>query len=298
VDEPALLYGATVFTTLRWYGSEPAGCLADPRTAWPAHHDRLAGAIAEFGWPAPDWERVETGVGVLAAHWPVIRVTLFPDGREWILGRSLPADLDRWYVQGITAWLASDRPLPVGQPNAPALDASALDAHAPQEPGLFTRAIAARKTGNYLPSWLALQRARSLGATEAIAVAPSGEWLETSTGNLWAWREGQWWTPPCDGRSLPGIARSRLIQQLTATGQAVGERVWTPDWVQGCEVLAYSNSVVGLVPIRRVERSGQSLGDPVTVDPVTVIDDGRLAHGLTWEQRCDRVAAGRLLLTH
>ena len=102
ITDPGLLYGATVFTTLRVYEN-----LADPKTAWAAHRSRLTQSLEEFGWVMPDWQRVETGIGQIAD--PVVRVTIFPDGREWIVGRALPADLTQRQTEGITASLAAKR---------------------------------------------------------------------------------------------------------------------------------------------------------------------------------------------
>ena len=45
------------------------------------------------------------------------------------------------------------------------------------------------KTGNYLACWLAKNAgAKKVGAQEAILTSDQGEWLETSTGNLWGWK--------------------------------------------------------------------------------------------------------------
>ncbi|HCF27363.1 MAG TPA: 4-amino-4-deoxychorismate lyase, partial [Cyanobacteria bacterium UBA11049] len=49
------------------------------------------------------------------------------------------------------------------------------------------------------------------GAGEAILVDANGNWLETSTGNLWGWQNGCWWTPPLEAGILPGVVRQQLI---------------------------------------------------------------------------------------
>lgn len=219
IDDPGLLYGATVFTTLRVYDR----ALDDPRTAWTAHCDRLLHSINSFNWQVPDWNRIRQGAQALADDYPVLRIALFPDGREWIRGRSLPANLAQKQQEGIAAWVA-DTPL-------------------------FRREIAGYKTGNYLPPWLALQAARQLGAGEAILINRDGDWLETSTGNLWGWRDGRWWTPPTDGQILPGIARSRLVDALTERDLPPIEQPWSARLAAEFEALAYSNSAVGIVPI-------------------------------------------------
>ncbi|TAD74152.1 MAG: 4-amino-4-deoxychorismate lyase [Oscillatoriales cyanobacterium] len=226
--DPGLMFGATTFSTLRVYDRR----LDAPLTQWAAHCDRLRQTREQLGLPQPDWVAVETGARLLADRYPVLRVTLFADGREWVMGRQLPDQLDRKQAQGIVAWLARE----------------------PQ----YRRAIATHKTGNYFPCWLALRAAQTqaidLGtgpeaATEAILIDQNDRWLETSTGNLWGLRDGVWYTPPL-GDCLPGIARSHLIRQLQRAGRpVVVDRPWTADWVDQLEAIAYSNSAVEVVPI-------------------------------------------------
>ena len=170
-----LLYGATLFTTLRVYDCN----LDHAWTAWTAHQARLTRSLQAFHWVEPDWQQVRQGAEALAPHFPVLRVTVFPDGRELILGRSLPSDLVVKQTQGVMVWVADG-----------------------QEYG---RPLAAHKTGNYLNCWLALQAAQRMAAQEAVLVNDQGHWLETSTGNLWGWVDDQWWTPPLTAGILPGV---------------------------------------------------------------------------------------------
>ncbi|MEO1298143.1 MAG: 4-amino-4-deoxychorismate lyase, partial [Cyanobacteria bacterium J06636_16] len=55
LQDPALLYGATVFTTLRIYENR----LDHPWTAWQAHVTRTQRSLQAFGWSAPDWDRLQ-----------------------------------------------------------------------------------------------------------------------------------------------------------------------------------------------------------------------------------------------
>lgn len=228
LQEPALLYGATLFTTLRVYHQS----LHHPLTHWPQHQQRLQTSLQQLCWPEPDWADVEAAAATLAHHYPVLRVTLLPDGRPWIMGRSLPPGLATKQQQGIQAWLA----------NLPHL----------------RRPLAGYKTGNYLSAWLALQTAQGQGASEAILVDAEQNWLETSTGNLWGWRAEQFWTPPATGRILAGISCRQLQQWLSQRGQSVHQAPWTPDLVQSFTGLAYSNSVVEIIPIHTVVSDGQA----------------------------------------
>ncbi|WOD40312.1 aminotransferase class IV [Nodosilinea sp. E11] len=221
VNDPALLYGATVFTTLRIYGQS----LDHPLTQWQAHQQRLAQALEVFGWPCLDWNGLRQGAEALLQTYPVLRLTCLPDGRALVTGRDLPADLATMQSQGIVAWVArGDR---------------------------YQRPLPAYKTGNYLGAWLALQAAAQHGAREAILVDAQGQWLETSTGNLWGWANGHWHTP--GGTSLlAGIGRQLLLEHLEHQGDRVNRAPWPPGIIRRFEALAYSNSAVQVVPIHTV----------------------------------------------
>jgi branched-subunit amino acid aminotransferase/4-amino-4-deoxychorismate lyase len=238
IDAPGLLYGATVFTTLRVYEDS----LDHPQTNWIGHLRRLRSSLQTFDWQLPDWERVRQGAELLKAHFPVLRITIFPDGREWITGRNLPVNLIEKQQYGIAAWVA--------------------------ERGDSTRSLPTHKTGNYLAAWLALNQAQKYGAKEAILIDESGNWLETSTGNLWGWRDGKWWTPPLEAGILPGLMREQLIARLHAENEIVGEEPWTADFVAGLEAIAYTNSVVEIVPIHTILRNRTT--SPTTHYPLPI----------------------------
>ncbi|MEM6838437.1 MAG: aminotransferase class IV [Cyanobacteria bacterium P01_C01_bin.120] len=228
-QEPGWLFGATVFTTLRVYGQS----LDHPWTAWRAHIHRTERSLQAFQWCSPDWERVRQGADLLAQRYPVLRVTIFPDGRELVTGRSLPADLLTRQDQGITAWVADS--------------------------DTYNRALPAHKTGNYLSCWLALQAAQRNAAQEAILTNEQGHWLETSTGSLWGWADGQWWTPPLAAGILPGVMRSRVIQGLQVCQQILQITPWTSAQVAHFSYLAYTNSLVEVVPIHTVLQGAASV---------------------------------------
>ena len=229
ISDPGLLYGATVFSTMRVYDRS----LTHPLTNWQAHCDRLRDSIKAFHWQQPDWQRLKKGAEILSSHFPVLRLVVFADSREWITGRNLPTDLQERQKQGITAWVA-DNPL-------------------------FRRDLAAYKTGNYLGAYLALQKAYKLGAKEAILIDSNSNWLETSTGNLWGWRDGCWYTPSLDGGILPGITRSRLLNSLKSKNIPVQENSWTPEFVKGLKAILYGNCVVEIVPIQTIISQFNSL---------------------------------------
>ncbi len=220
IDEPGLLYGATVFTTMRVYQHS----IDSPLTNWAGHCDRLIASLRAFAWQQPPWERVQQGAIAMLQYFPVLRITIFPDGREWITGRELPASLTNDQKYGRAAYVVE-----------------------------LGRSLAAHKTGNYLSGWLAQSWARSRSAQEAILVdSSSGDWLETSTGNLWGWKDECWWTPPLDAGILPGIVRSQLINYLQAQNLAVKQDRWRCELVEDFEAICYTNSVVQVMPIHSV----------------------------------------------
>lgn len=221
IDDPGLLYGATVFTTLRVYDNS----LDSRLTHWKAHCNRLKSSLQTFGWRLPHEQQLRQGAEIMMTHFPVLRITVFPDGREWITGRLLPKNLTEKQDNGIIAAL------------------SRFD---------YSRSLPGHKTGNYLSAWLARSSVQQLDAQEAILVDGAGNWLETSTGNLWGWKDGTWWTPPLKMGILPGVVRGELRDWLRKEQQAVREEPWTPELVRGFEAIAYSNSVVETVPIHTV----------------------------------------------
>jgi 4-amino-4-deoxychorismate lyase len=235
ITDPGLLYGATVFSTVRVYED-----LGQPRSAWKAHCDRLRQSIQAFNWVEPDWARLRRGADWLARDYPVLRVTIFPDGREWITGRSLPHDLRERQTQGITARIITDA---------------------------GSRSLASHKTGNYLTPWLG----REMNAgQEGILTNRQGHWRETLTGNLWGWADGKWYTPPLTGdlEILPGIQRDRLIQGLRChngmDNQVDDRTVWDESLIARLTSLAYSNCVVELIPIHTVgDQAGRMIKFPL-----------------------------------
>lgn len=222
ITDPALLYGATHFTTLRIHDQT----LTHPRTHWPQHLQRLNQTPPHFS--SPNWESITQGAELLSKHYDILRITLFPDGRELITGRSLPPDLLDRQTKGITALLLK-----------------------PDQ----TRSLPHLKTGNYLAPWLALKDAQAQNCGEAIFTDDQNNWLETTTGNLWGYENGIWYTPPLSAGILPGIQRSALISLLQSQKIPIQQIQWSPDRIVQFESIAYSNSIVELIPIHTVIHS-------------------------------------------
>jgi len=233
LDEPGLCYGASVFTTMRVYERS----LCHHLTCWQAHCNRLNSSIQAFNWFQPDWQRLKRGAKQLSTHYPILRIAIFPSGKEWIVGRNLPKDLKQRQEKGITAWVAEDE--------------------------IYTRELAKHKSGNYLGAYLARDRAFSFNAQEAILTDSQGNWLETSTGNLWGWQDGSWYTPSLDSRILPGIKRSSLLYFLHQNNITVRENIWSAKFVSRLEAIFYSNCIVNIIPITKILKLGCIIEYPI-----------------------------------
>ncbi len=70
------------------------------------------------------------------------------------------------------------------------------------------------KTLNYLKNLRAKQAAQAAGGDEALFIDAGGLVLEGATSNVFVVKGGEVLTPPLEGRILPGIARSRVLQRL------------------------------------------------------------------------------------
>jgi 4-amino-4-deoxychorismate lyase len=228
LNDPGLCYGATSFTTMRVYNKS----LDHPLTSWQAHCDRLKTSLLAFGWQQPDWQQLKQGAEILAQSFPVLRMAVFPDGREWITGRNLPSNLEKLCADGITAWVAED--------------------------SLYRRDLPQYKTGNYLSAYLARNQALSFKAQEAILIDSQNNWLETSTGNLWGWQNDCWYTPGLESGILAGIARSRWLDFFQTRGIKAIENIWSPEFISTLEAIAYSNCVVDWLPIKTVVDGGKT----------------------------------------
>lgn len=226
VKDPAFLYGATVFTTLRVYD----GCLDHPLTNWSYHYDRTYHSIKTFDWEMPDWQKIREEAQYLTAHYPVLRITIFPDGKELILGRPLPDNLSQKQQEGIAGKVIENE--------------------------FYNRSLPLHKTGNYLVPFLSLKRVNQEGFAEAILTDKNGNWLETGTGNLWGYVDGCWFTPLLSGGILPGIARKVIIENANFSIQ---ENVWTANFVNRLEAIAHSNSVIEIIPFHTIQTKEKTI---------------------------------------
>lgn len=100
----------------------------------------------------------------------------------------------------------------------------------------------------------ALDRAsRSLGERELpLIVDRERRVLEASRANVFAVAKGVLFTPPADGRILPGIARARTIEAAVGAAVEVREAGLTVDELRAADEVFLTGSVRGVEPARSI----------------------------------------------
>ncbi len=105
--------------------------------------------------------------------------------------------------------------------------------------------LAGLKSLSYQGHRLALTKAQSLGAWEALLPNERGHLCEGSRCNVALAFEGKLWTPPLFDGCLPGTVRRRLLEEEMLT-----ERSLTSADLDRAERIYLMNSLIGLLPAR------------------------------------------------
>lgn len=96
--------------------------------------------------------------------------------------------------------------------------------------------------------------AASLPAAELpLLLDAGGEVLEAARANVFAIRDEILFTPPADGRIVPGIARARTLELARAAGREVREARLLLDDLLAAEEVFLTNSVRGVEPVRAID---------------------------------------------
>ena len=136
------------------------------------------------------------------------------------------------------------------------------------------------KSTSYAVNMAAEAEARRRGADDAVFVDASGIVLEGPTTNIWWRREHTLFTPSLDLGILAGVTRATVIELAGDTGYDVEEGTYDLVELQAADEAFTSSSVREVMP-------------------VTVLDDGPIAHGTAADelQAALRQAAGATLAT-
>jgi branched-chain amino acid aminotransferase len=122
------------------------------------------------------------------------------------------------------------------------------------------------KCANYLECILAKERARELGADEAIFLGTDGDLAEATAWNLFFVEAGRLCTPGAWGPILPGITRAKVIELADSLRLAWEEGAYPPERLFAADEALLTNSLYGVVPLGAVDGRpvGHTVPGPVT----------------------------------
>lgn len=254
VFDRGLLHGDGAFEVLRTYAGRPF--------ALEEHLSRLqsSAAIIDLALPAPPAQlRAEVESLVASAPWPESAVRLVVTRGEGPPGVELDPAMRPRRVVMVT-------PLPPPSESLYRDGVRAISLREARRCDPDPRSLSRAKTLSWLPSLVALRRARAAGAYEAIRVGDDGVVFEAATANVFFVESGALRTPSLDCGVLPGITRELVLSAARDRGVSVDEgklsaaSLWTAD-----EVFVTA-SLREVVPVVRVDDHEVGEGSP---GPVT-----------------------------
>lgn len=107
------------------------------------------------------------------------------------------------------------------------------------------------KTLNYGDCILEKRKAKSLGADELIFLNTRGEICEGCTTNIFFAEKGKIVAPPLQCGMLPGVMRRHVYEQAGRHGVEITERVLYPEDLQDFDACFVTNSLLGVMPVKR-----------------------------------------------
>ncbi len=127
---------------------------------------------------------------------------------------------------------------------------------------------------------LARERAREAGFDEAIMLNTRDLVAEAAVSNVFVVRKGRLLTPTIESGALPGVTRAAVLDLARESGIEATEAELTLEDLQGADEAFFTNSVMGVMPLTRLESA------PIGDDNV-----GQLTEQLSQRYR-DAVSAG------
>lgn len=151
--------------------------------------------------------------------------------------------------------------------------------------GANTIPHAAKATGVYLNSMLAVQGAVDAGFDEAILLTPDGYVADGSGENVFVVRDGVLFTPDLSASILPGITRATILEMAQDLGYRVVEKALVRSDLYLADEVFLTGTAAEVTPVRHVD--GHTLGPPgpLTLELQKAYDDtvhGRVPRRQDW----------------
>jgi branched-chain amino acid aminotransferase len=249
VLDRGLLYGDSVFETIRTYGGRPF--------ALDEHVDRLAQSASRVlielpASPPQIADEVRRAVESTGNAESYARITVTRGTGETLgLDPGLAVHPLRIVIVG-----------PLQPPPAAAYDQGiSVVTYRTQRTAEATEASGA-KVGNYLVAVLAMQQAKQAGAAEALIVDGAGHVVEGATSNVFAVLGGRLVTPPESAGILAGITRRYLLQVAAELELPVVYEPLTVERLLGADEVFISSSIREVLPVVRIDQQPVAAGTP------------------------------------
>jgi len=161
-----------------------------------------------------------------------------PEVREQVLPVAAPFELGRLRVTAVPAGVTLEIEM-AARPLDPAL----------MFPSAGAALTSVDRPGGHGPhKWVDRRGMEHPDAGPGQLIYDGEELLEAGWANLSAVREGALWTPPADGRILPGIARATLLEIAQELGIPAKEQPIRASDLYTAEETFLTNSVRGIEP--------------------------------------------------
>ncbi len=150
---------------------------------------------------------------------------------------------------------------------------------------------AAKATGIYLNSMLAVHEAQRAGYDEAILLTDEGYIADGSGENVFVVKEGRIWTPPLTTSILPGITRDSVIQIAQDLGYVVEEANLVRADLYLADEIFMTGTAAEVTPVRSVDDHEVGAG-PITLELQKAYLDTVRGKSERWGHWLDRVTVG------
>jgi para-aminobenzoate synthetase/4-amino-4-deoxychorismate lyase len=125
-------------------------------------------------------------------------------------------------------------------------------------------------------------------AREAALLIDGKEALEADRANVFAVQGGAVFTPPLDGRILPGVTRNTVIELAREDGVEVIEGVISLDQLVDSDEVFLTNSIRGIEAVGSIGGARLAAGRPLTTRLVEILRD-------SWQSETAAPKGGRSL---
>ncbi len=255
VDDRAILFGESVFETVRAYSGRPFRL--------ERHLSRLADAVRLFRIDIPcSAEDIIGAVYLLleqngldgAGRQARVRITVTGGQSEGVKGLNKKGPAGLFILAR-----PYEPPSEEAYRNGVTLAVSGIKRNTSSH-------LSSVKSGNYMDSVFARQEALDRGDDDAVMLTTAGNLSEATSSNLFMVKGGEVLTPNLGCAFLPGVTREAVLELCAQAGTPCKPVMESLETLMGADEVFLTNSMFELMPVRRVgTRVVPSCPGPVTL---------------------------------